>query len=201
MEGCTRLERKRVAQADAKSLLWPLLKHLVFICNGQTGFYTDGLLVTASASPPVKAKTSYASPTHRLVCKKKRLNWRISRNSCFDKAIRQPFKQVFRGSSTFPPSEGGSSTIHRYTPAARLTAENSAVLKDSLGSRLWGRTSKIYYKREYHCQYLHPVAQLVLACRHRLHRLEYVCFLQPKGYKPWISEIPPVVFCSEMWGM
>ncbi len=71
MEDCTRFEESELRKLMQNPVIWPLLKHLVFICNGQTGFYTDGLLVTANAvCLPLKAKDELriAHP-HRLVRK------------------------------------------------------------------------------------------------------------------------------------
>ena len=72
MEDCTRFEESELRKLMQNPVIWPLLKHLVFICNGQTGFYTDGLLVTAKRRlPPVKSERRVTHrPPHRLVCKR-----------------------------------------------------------------------------------------------------------------------------------
>ena len=41
MEDCTHFEENELRKLMQNPVIWPLLKHLVFICNGQTGFYTD----------------------------------------------------------------------------------------------------------------------------------------------------------------
>ena len=95
MEDCTRFEESELRKLMQNPVIWPLLKHLVFICNGQTGFYTDGLLVTANAvCLPLKAKDELriAHPTDLYASG----NWHAYQKFLFDKAIRQPFKQVFR---------------------------------------------------------------------------------------------------------
>ena len=57
MEDCTRFEESELRKLMQNPVIWPLLRHLVFICNGQTGFYTDGLLVTVNAvCLPLKPK-------------------------------------------------------------------------------------------------------------------------------------------------
>ena len=49
MEDCTHFEENELRKLMQNPVIWPLLKHLVFICNGQTGFYTDGLLITVNS--------------------------------------------------------------------------------------------------------------------------------------------------------
>ena len=47
MEDCTRFEENELRKLMKNPVIWPLLRNLVFTSNGRTGFYTDGLLITA----------------------------------------------------------------------------------------------------------------------------------------------------------
>ena len=71
MEDCTHFEENELRKLMQNPVIWPLLKHLVFICNGQTGFYTDGLLITVNAvCLPLKPKDELriAHPTDLYTC-------------------------------------------------------------------------------------------------------------------------------------
>ena len=47
MEDCTRFKENELRKLMKNPVIWPLLRNLVFTSNGRTGFYTDGLLITA----------------------------------------------------------------------------------------------------------------------------------------------------------
>ena len=133
MEDCTRFEESELRKLMQNPVIWPLLKHLVFICNGQTGFYTDGLLVTANAvCLPLKAKDELriAHPTDLYASG----NWHAYQKFLFDKAIRQPFKQVFRQLLRSYFRRGGSNTIPPLRRQPDSTAENNCrTARDVVG--------------------------------------------------------------------
>ena len=81
MEDCTHFEENELRKLMQNPVIWPLLKHLVFICNGQTGFYTDGLLITVNAvCLPLKPKDELriAHPTDLYTSG----DWHAYQNSC-----------------------------------------------------------------------------------------------------------------------
>ena len=115
-------------------VIWPLLKHLVFICNGQTGFYTDGLLITVNAvCLPLKPKDELriAHPTDLYTSG----DWHAYQKFLFDKSIRQPFKQVFR--ELYVPTPEEIEATQSLCRQSDSTAENGCRTERApLGSRL-----------------------------------------------------------------
>ncbi len=146
MEDCTRFEENELRKLMQNPVIWPLLKHLVFISNGQTGFYTDGLLVTANAvCLPLKPKDELriAHPTDLYASG----DWHMYQKFLFDKAIRQPFKQVFRELYVPTPEEVEATQSRRYAGNQIQPQKTVAVLK----GRRWvadyeDGLQKIYYK-------------------------------------------------------
>ena len=113
MEDCTHFEENELRKLMQNPVIWPLLKHLVFICNGQTGFYTDGLLITVNAvCLPLKPKDELriAHPTDLYTSG----DWHAYQKFLFDKSIRQPFKQVFRELYVPTPEEIEATQSRRY---------------------------------------------------------------------------------------
>lgn len=198
MEDCTRFEESELRKLMQNPVIWPLLKHLVFICNGQTGFYTDGLLVTANAvCLPLKAKDELriAHPTDLYASG----NWHAYQKFLFDKAIRQPFKQVFRELYVPTSEEAEATQSHRYAGNQIQPQKTIAVLK----GRRWvadyeDGLQKIYYKENIIAN-IYAMADWFSPADIEAPTLEYVCFYNRKDYKPMkISEIPPVVFSEVM---
>ena len=198
MEDCTRFEESELRKLMQNPVIWPLLKHLVFICNGQTGFYTDGLLVTANAvCLPLKAKDELriAHPTDLYASG----NWHAYQKFLFDKAIRQPFKQVFRELYVPTSEEAEATQSRRYAGNQIQPQKTIAVLK----GRRWvadyeDGLQKIYYKENIIAN-IYAMADWFSPADIEAPTLEYVCFYNRKDYKPMkISEIPPVVFSEVM---
>ena len=198
MEDCTRFEESELRKLMQNPVIWPLLKHLVFICNGQTGFYTDGLLVTANAvCLPLKAKDELriAHPTDLYASG----NWHAYQKFLFDKAIRQPFKQVFRELYVPTSEEAEATQSRRYAGNQIQPQKTIAVLK----GRRWvadyeDGLQKIYYKENIIAT-IYAMADWFSPADIEAPTLEYVCFHNRKDYKLMkISEIPPVIFSEVM---
>ena len=182
MEDCTRFEESELRKLMQNPVIWPLLKHLVFICNGQTGFYTDGLLVTANAvCLPLKAKDELriAHPTDLYASG----NWHAYQKFLFDKAIRQPFKQVFRELYVPTSEEAEATQSRRYAGNQIQPQKTIAVLK----GRRWvadyeDGLQKIYYKENIIAN-IYAMADWFSPADIEAPTLEYVCFYNRKDYK------------------
>ena len=198
MEDCIRFEENELRKLMQNPVIWPLLKHLVFICNGQAGFYTDGLLVTANAvCLPLKSKDELriAHPTDLYASG----DWHMYQKFLFDKAIRQPFKQVFRELYVPTPEEEGATQSRRYAGNQIQPQKTVAVLK----GRRWvadyeDGLQKIYYKENIIAT-IYAMADWFSPADIEAPTLEYVCFHNRRDYKLMnISEIPPVIFSEVM---
>ena len=198
MEDCTHFEENELRKLMQNPVIWPLLKHLVFICNGQTGFYTDGLLITVNAvCLPLKPKDELriAHPTDLYT----RGDWHAYQKFLFDKSIRQPFKQVFRELYVPTPEEVEATQSRRYAGNQIQPQKTVAVLK----GRRWvadyeDGLQKIYYKENIIAT-IYAMADWFSPADIEAPTLEYVCFHSRKDYKLMkISEIPPVIFSEVM---
>ena len=198
MEDCTHFEENELRKLMQNPVIWPLLKHLVFICNGQTGFYTDGLLITVNAvCLPLKPKDELriAHPTDLYTSG----DWHAYQKFLFDKSIRQPFKQVFRELYVPTPEEIEATQSRRYAGNQIQPQKTVAVLK----GRRWvadyeDGLQKIYYKENIIAT-IYAMADWFSPADIEAPTLEYVCFHSRKDYKLMkISEIPPVIFSEVM---
>ena len=196
MEDCTHFEENELRKLMQNPVIWPLLKHLVFICNGQTGFYTDGLLITVNAvCLPLKPKDELriAHPTDLYTSG----DWHAYQKFLFDKSIRQPFKQVFR--ELYVPTPEEIEATRRYAGNQIQPQKTVAVLK----GRRWvadyeDGLQKIYYKENIIAT-IYAMADWFSPADIEAPTLEYVCFHNRKDYKLMkISEIPPVIFSEVM---
>ena len=198
MEDCTHFEENELRKLMQNPVIWPLLKHRVFICNGQTGFYTDGLLITVNAvCLPLKPKDELriAHPTDLYTSG----DWHAYQKFLFDKSIRQPFKQVFRELYVPTPEEIEATQSRRYAGNQIQPQKTVAVLK----GRRWvadyeDGLQKIYYKENIIAT-IYAMADWFSPADIEAPTLEYVCFHSRKDYKLMkISEIPPVIFSEVM---
>jgi len=193
MEDCTHFEENELRKLMQNPVIWPLLKHLVFICNGQTGFYTDGLLITVNAvCLPLKPKDELriAHPTDLYTSG----DWHAYQKFLFDKSIRQPFKQVFRELYVPTPEEIEATQSRRYAGNQIQPQKTVAVLK----GRRWVADYEVYYKENIIAT-IYAMADWFSPADIEAPTLEYVCFHNRKDYKLMkISEIPPVIFSEVM---
>ena len=198
MEDCTRFKENELRKLMKNPVIWPLLRNLVFTSNGRTGFYTDGLLITADCiclplTP--KEELRIAHPTDLYASG----NWHAYQKFLFDKAIRQPFKQVFRELYIPTPEEKDATQSRRYAGNQIQPQKTVAVLK----GRRWvadyeDGLQKIYYKENIIAT-IYAMADWFSPADIEAPTLEFVCFHNRKDYKPMkISEIPPVVFSEVM---
>ena len=198
MEDRTRFEENELRKLTRNPAIWPLLKHLVFICNGQTGFYTDGSLITVNAVRlPLKPEDELrvAHPMDLYTSG----DWHAYQKFLSDKAIRQPFKQVFRELYVPTPEEVEATQSRRYAGNRIQPRKTVAALK----GRRWvadyeNGFQKIYYKENIIAT-IYAMADWFSPTDIEAPTLEYVCFHNRKDYKLMkISEIPPVIFSEVM---
>lgn len=198
MEDRILFEESELRKLMKHPVIWPLLKHLVFISDGNTGFYTDGLLITADniclpLSPNDKLRIAhpvdlYASDIRHAYQK-----------LLFDKAIRQPFRQVFRELYLPTPEENEDRMSTRYSGNKLQQKRVIAALKE----RRWvadfaDGLQKIYYKDNIIASIYAP-ADWFSANKSKVPTLEYVSFHNRIDYRPiMIAEIPPIIFSEVM---
>ena len=198
MEDCTRFEESELHKLMRNPVIWPLLKNLIFICNGQTGFYANSELMTADGTCLTlkpKDELRIAHPTDLYTSGK----WHAYQQLLFDKAIRQPFKQVFR--ELYIPTEEETESMHsrRYAGNQIQPQKTIAILK----GRRWladyaDGLQKIYYKENIIAT-IYAMADWFSPADIELPTLEFVCFYNRKDYTPMkISEVPPVIFSEVM---
>ncbi|WP_294478709.1 DUF4132 domain-containing protein [uncultured Bacteroides sp.] len=198
MEDCISFEENELRKLMQNPVIWPLLRHLVFTCNGQLGFYTDGLLVTANAvCLPLKPKDKLrvAHPTDLYASN----DWHAYQKYLFDNSIRQPFKQVFRELYVPTADEKDATLSRRYAGNQIQPRKTIAVLK----GRRWvadyeDGLQKIYYKENIIAT-IYAMADWFSPADIESPTLEYVCFHNRKDYSLMkISEIPSVIFSEVM---
>ncbi len=175
MEDCTRFKENELRKLMKNPVIWPLLRNLVFTSNGRTGFYTDGLLITADGiCLPLTSKDELriAHPTDLYASG----NWHAYQKFLFDKAIRQPFKQVFR--ELYIRQRKRSATQSRRYAGNQIQPQKTvAVLK----GRRWvadyeDGLQKIYYKENIIAT-IYAMADWFSPCRHRSSSHAGICLL------------------------
>ena len=198
MEDGTRFKENELRKLMQNPVIWPLLKHIVFICNGQIGFYTDGLLMTANGiCLPLKPKDELriAHPTDLCASG----NWHTYQQYLFGKAIRQPFKQVFRELYLPTPEEKDAIQSYQYAGNLIQPSKTVAVLK----GRRWladyeDGLQKIYYKENIIAT-IYIMTDWFSPADIESPILEYVCFHNRRDYRLIkISEVPPIIFSEVM---
>ena len=198
MEDGTRFKENELRKLMQNPVIWPLLKHIVFICNGQIGFYTDGLLMTANGiCLPLKPKDELriAHPTDLYASG----NWHTYQQYLFSKAIRQPFKQVFRELYVPTPEEKDAIQSYQYAGNLIQLPKTVAVLKE----RRWladyeDGLQKIYYKENIIAT-IYTMTDWFSPADIEAPILEYVCFHNRRDYRLIkISEVPPIIFSEVM---
>lgn len=198
MEDSTLFEEDELHKLMQNPVIWPLLKNLVFICDGKTGFYADSQLIDANGectSLDAKACLRLAHPTDLYESG----NWHSYQKLLFEKAIRQPFKQVFRELYVMTEEEKDTTLSLRYAGNQIQTRKTAAILK----GRRWiadyeNGLQKVYYKENIIAT-IYAMADWFSPADIEAPTLEYVCFYNRKEHSLLkIAEIPPIVFSEVM---
>lgn len=198
MEDCIRFKETELSKLMKNPVVWPLLKNLVFTSNGRIGFYTDGLLITADSVCIPLTQEDELRIAHPIDLYANG-NWHAYQKLLFDKAIRQPFKQVFR-ELYIPTSEEAKATqSRRYAGNQIQTRKTVSILK----GRRWiadyeNGLQKVYYKDNIIAS-IYAMADWFSPADIEAPTLEFVCFHNRKDFTPMkISEVPPVIFSEVM---
>lgn len=198
MEDGTCYQEDELCKLMKNPVVWPLVKHLVFVSNNKIGFYADGLLTTANGSCIPLVPKDELRIVHPIELYSSG-EWQAFQKLLFDKAIRQPFKQVFR-ELYFPISEEENTKMSpRYTGIRVQTKKTVAALK----GRRWisnyvDGLQKIYYKTNIIATIYAPARWFSPSEKEKT-ELEFICFHHRRDYKPLtISEVPPIIYSEVM---
>ncbi len=143
MEDCTRFEENELRKLMKNPVIWPLLRNLVFTSNGRTGFYTDGLLITADGiclplTPKEELRIAHPTDLYAVA------TGMLIRSSCLTKLSASLSSRY----SAIVHPDNGRGKRYAIPPLCRKsdsTAENGCrTERTALGSRLRGRTSRKY---------------------------------------------------------
>jgi hypothetical protein len=138
----------RIAELNAfrkNPLIWPLLKHLVFITPDDTmGFYTAGGLQTAGGElfpqePATEVRIAHPADFHRMKAEQ------AYRTFLHDKGIEQPFEQVLRKRYDKTDEETEAACSFRYAGRRIRFGEMAAALK----ARRWAPVGNEKWQKVY----------------------------------------------------
>lgn len=198
MEDRTPFYIRELTALSQNPVVWPLLKHLVFISETDTGFFADGGLVTADGEFFPQAADTGVRIAHPVDLYRRQV-WTGYQRYLFDHSIRQPFKQVFRELYVKTEDELPMQHSLRYAGNQIQPQKTVAVLK----SRRWVADyeeglQKIYYKENIIAN-IYALADWFSPAEIEAPTLEWVAFSDRKTYKPLkIEEIPDLIFSEVM---
>ncbi|AEI46364.1 DUF4132 domain-containing protein [Paenibacillus mucilaginosus] len=177
----------------------PLLRALVFEAGGRLGFYAEGLLEDPQGVKheiAAQDELRIAHPVHLLESG----SWGTYQKHLFDRAIRQPFKQVFRELYVPNPDELAAGTLSRRYAGHQIQPRKAAAL---LKSRSWTASyeeglQKVYYKENIIAR-VYALADWFSPSEVESPTLETVGFFHRRTYEPLdIGAIPPLIFSEVM---
>lgn len=198
MEQCIRFKEKEMRKLIQNPVIWPLLKHLVFTCNEQTGFYSNQQLITiegAHLDLKPKDELRIVHPSDLDKCG----NWQAYQKLLDKKSAHQPFKQVFRELYTPTAEEEEAMLSYRY--AGNLVHPQRTISR--LKERRWMANYENGLQKIYYNENIIATISAMTDCFFQTDiknaTLEHICFYDRKDYKPMkISEVPPVIFSEVM---
>lgn len=200
MEDRTTFREQELRRLTQNPVIWPLLKNLVFTDNDNTrmGFYTEEGLADAEGIILPLAGTDMLRIAHPVDLYQSG-RWHAYQKALFDRAVRQPFKQVFRELYVPTEEEREATQSLRYAGNQIQPQKTVAVLK----KRRWvadyeDGLQKVYYKENIIAT-IYAMADWFSPADIEAPTLEYVCFYDRKEYRPLkIGEVPPVIFSEVM---
>lgn len=199
MEDGTCFEVHELRRLMQNPVIWPLLCNLVFITDdGRLGFYADDILADADGTTASLTDNDALRIAHPVDLFHSG-QWHAYQKCLFDRAIRQPFKQVFRELYVPTSEECESTRSLRYAGHQIQPQKTVAVLK----KRRWvadyeDGLQKVYYKEDIIAT-IYALADWFSPADIEAPTLEYVCFYHRRDYRPLrIDEVPPVVFSEVM---
>jgi hypothetical protein len=180
-------------------LLWPRLKHLVFITQeGETGFYCEEGLRIGEAQPlPLEASSQVwiAHPTDLVRLQQEE----TYRTYLLDREIQQPFEQVFRKKYEKTEEEKEASYSLRHAGQGIRPDDLSALLKEgrwmAAGEEKW---QTVFYKENV-AALVETSSQALSPADTELSILERLSFFERKSRRPLLlDKVPDRVFSEVM---
>lgn len=179
-------------------VIWPLLKNLVFVSKDDTGFFNDNCLVTPDGECIAKKSDTPVRIAHPVDLYQRGV-WHRYQQYLFEKAVRQPFKQVFRELYVKTGEERAMTNSLRYAGNQIQPQKTVTLLK----GRRWVANyeeglQKIYYKENIIAS-IYALADWFSPAEIETPTLEWVAFYERKTYKPLkIEDIPGIIFSEVM---
>lgn len=198
MEDSTEFTFGELTALSSHPVVYPMLKKLVLISKGETGFLADsGLSDDAGMVHPLdnSEKVWIAHPFNLY----QRGCWRAYQKYLFDNKIVQPFRQVFRELYIKTTEEANTYHSLRYAGNQIQPAKTVAALK----SRRWvadieDDLQKVYYNENIVAQ-IYALADWFTPADIEALTLEWVCFSDRKtGAELKIADIPDIIFSEVM---
>ncbi len=175
-----------------------LIKNLVYISDGKSGFFENMSLVSHSGEVLPLDKKSGLIIAHPFDLYTEN-SWHNYQKILFDKKIKQPFKQVFRELYVKTADEVDMYNSMRYSGNQIQPAKTVACLK----SRRWiadteDGLQKVYYKENIIAR-IYALADWFSPADIEAPTLEWVEFSDRKTGKPIkIKDIPDIIFSEVM---
>ncbi|WP_455640992.1 DUF5724 domain-containing protein [Parabacteroides sp.] len=179
-------------------VIWPLLRNLVFVSKDDTGFFNDNCLVTPDGECIAQKPDTPVRIAHPVDLYQRGV-WHRYQQCLFEKAVRQPFKQVFRELYVKTGEERAMTNSLRYAGNQIQPQKTVALLK----GRRWVANyeeglQKIYYKENIIAS-IYALADWFSPAEIEAPTLEWVAFYERKTYKPLkIEDIPEIIFSEVM---
>jgi hypothetical protein len=194
MEDRTVFQDKELDELSRNPVVWPLLRHLVFITDDETtGFYVNHSLVTSDGEAlpqelPPEIRIAHPVDLHKLNV------WQQYKDFFLEKKITQPFKQVFREFYLKTEEEQTQQHCLRYSGNRILPKKTLEALKacrwiDNYEEGL----RKIYYKENIVAN-IHSRTDWFTTDA-EAPTLEYVAFYERKTCNPVpVKDVPDIIF-------
>lgn len=199
MEESTQFEVHELRRLMQNPVIWPLLRNLVFVTNdGNLGFYAGDTLADANGMTISLSNEQTLRIAHPIDLYASG-QWLNYQKNLFDRAVRQPFKQVFRELYIPTPEEREATRSLRYAGYQLQPQKTVAILK----KRRWvadyeDGLQKVYYKENIIAT-IYALADWFSPADIEAPTLEYVCFHHRHDYRSLrIDEVPPIIFSEVM---
>jgi hypothetical protein len=194
MEDRTVFQAKELDELSRNPVVWPLLRHLVFITDeGITGFYANRSLLTSGGETLLQELPAEIRIAHPVDLHKQNV-WQQYRDFFLEKEINQPFKQVFRELYLKTEEEQTRQHCLRYSGSPILSKKTP----DTLKARRW--TDDYEEGLQKICYNDNIVANIRFrtdwsAADADVPVLEYVAFYERKTCKPVpVKDVPDILF-------
>lgn len=198
MENGTEFSAEEISWLMQNPVTKPIASSLVFLNDGNFGFFEDFKLNSFNNSSVTLQKSDKLRVAHPFMLYKAGI-WAEYQRYLFDKKLIQPFKQVFRELYVKTDEELETPYSRRYSGNQIQPKKALACLK----TRGWiadieNGLQKIYYKDDIVAT-IYALADWFSPADIECPTLEYVCFYDRiKGTLKKIEEIPDIIFSEVM---